>query len=431
MTSTGYPTSNPSTTAISAKTHTNSPISTKHKNSKLTICSGLILNNFGPSVQTIFDCISSRGELTYNSLLSFLTLTLSKQTNSDRQQVIAATRLTRLATLPSLSGLRNMSSLDSEANGYVIAETSIKGALLVLITHGLVTVEDKRASPTARAKYMYTTNLARTMKLARYSKYIKHVETTFGATEALVVKLLLTKGILRSENVVMEAVKSLEETRGDLDEVEGCVKPDRDAILSTYKKECFKAFQTLTSSFVVVKRHPLLYDEGDQADEGGGKRRKTGDGGSSNIEPDDSEVKNLIKESETKVTPGAVWEVSTELLDKRLKSCMIGKFVKERVDFESKKGEDAKKGEVNVDQVVASALWSVAGAQAAILASNRKQAFENRVHYVQVGDGLGGQKDRPISADMAAAVIGKDMSIGRHEIKQGMNSLAETEVNPK
>ena len=115
----------PNLPPASAKTHYLSPISTSPHDPHLTMASGIVLDHLGPTVQTVFDCLSSRGPVAYSQLLFFLTAALSKPVSADRKAAVRQTK----DFVEGFGGLRSQEAIDTESCGYVVAETSIKGAL--------------------------------------------------------------------------------------------------------------------------------------------------------------------------------------------------------------------------------------------------------------------------------------------------------------
>ena len=64
------PSTTTTTTTGVAKTHTTSPMSSKPHDEELTMASGLVLDHFGPTVQSVFDCLAMKGELPFLAILA-------------------------------------------------------------------------------------------------------------------------------------------------------------------------------------------------------------------------------------------------------------------------------------------------------------------------------------------------------------------------
>ena len=83
------PRPSPSTTTTGvAKTHAKSPMSAKPHDEELTMASGLVLDHFGPTVQSVFDCLAMKGDLPFLAVLAYMKKRCSKIENMDRTAVV-------------------------------------------------------------------------------------------------------------------------------------------------------------------------------------------------------------------------------------------------------------------------------------------------------------------------------------------------------
>ncbi|GMI31302.1 hypothetical protein TeGR_g4719 [Tetraparma gracilis] len=416
---------------ISARTHSKSPISTAPHDPLLSLSSSLVLDHFGPSVQTVYDCLLARGPLSLQSLLSFLSASLSKKPTPDRAAVILAARSLpppRADLPPPFAALRPAATVDSEAAGYVVNQVSVKGALLVLTAHGICGVADARKEGARAGRYVYEADGARAARLARYAKYAVHAGGHFGEAGGAVVRALLGRGILRTETAVEEAAVAMWEEGGG---VEGDERGK-----DKFRREAMGAFERLREADVVVRRYPLLHDEGIPAAEPSGQppaKKARGAGGAAapapraaapaHAQPDNELVASLVEA--TRLHAGSVWEVNVSLLDKRLKSGLVGRFVRERCGFEGREGWEPSEGMRKIDDVVTAALWSVAAEQEARVEKNRKQCWDNKVPYKKIGDGLGGAPVGSIRPGAAVAAAGKSehMQLTEEDVEEGLEAL--------
>ena len=124
----------------------------------------------------------------------------------------------------------SQAAADSEMIGYVVEETTIKAALLVLINHGMVTVTKVGAS------FEYKALKKAGMRLARYDRYCQHVKGCYEELTlvefdekkrlpGIIVKAVLCKGMMRTEEIVdycaeQVLIERCREEKKELEEME-------------------------------------------------------------------------------------------------------------------------------------------------------------------------------------------------------------------
>ncbi|GMH91180.1 hypothetical protein TL16_g11981 [Triparma laevis f. inornata] len=299
-----FPTPTPpstSTTSTTAKTHTTSPLSSHLHSSHLTLSSTLILDHFGPTVQTVFDCLALKGDLGFEDLRAVLRKVCGKVENGDRRRVVEEV----MRKMPEFF-LQSQAAADSEIHGYVVSKTSIKAALLVLINHGIVeTTQLTPPTPNCpTACFTYGISLTRASRLSRYDRYVTHVRNSIGNTESLVLRQVLCRGMMRTEDCVSEVAEVL------LEEKE---KEEKESLGGEERRKEVKKFRKEVVRVIVELRGMHLLKEAPTTGE------RSGGGGSDMacVEKDEKEVVEIVGRGE--VEEGSVWMVDVELVDDRLK----------------------------------------------------------------------------------------------------------------
>jgi len=327
------------TTTGVAKTHTTSPMSTKPHDEELTMASGLVLDHFGPTVQSVFDCLAMKGQLPFLGILACMKKRCSKIENVDRTAVVNSAQRAN-------SGLSftSQAAADSEMVGYVVEETTIKAALLVLINHGIVKatwVDGQRG-----ASFEYEALKEMGTRLSRYDRYCQHVKGCYEGLDpdefdvkkrlpGIIVKAVLCKGMMRTEEIVDYCAEQALLERCREEKMEEIEEAESDKILKSNRMECVKVLVDLVASHI-IQDAPTCGpghdgdgdDDNDDDDDGTDKKRKK-----IHIQPDDEEVVSLVKGNK-KLPEGSVWVVNWKYLDERLKCEKVGLHVYECTEIE-------------------------------------------------------------------------------------------------
>ncbi|KAL7516238.1 hypothetical protein ACHAWX_001273 [Stephanocyclus meneghinianus] len=196
------------------------------------LASNCIRDYFGPMVQTVADCLVSRGSSTLSELVAYIKAACVRDWNEQRGSLVDALN----SNVGNPQEERRMyyhgkkvhmnKARGSEMAGFITDPTHIRAALLVLLQHSLVAVSggkpkdlagsseapsDVKADPTlSQTHYTYTFLVDRARLLPRYPRYVERVRQIVDENGAMIVETLLIHGRMRAEDVlacVWEVVK--------------------------------------------------------------------------------------------------------------------------------------------------------------------------------------------------------------------------------
>jgi DNA-directed RNA polymerase III subunit RPC3 len=371
-----------------------SPLSPCPSDPPLDLASDCIRDYFGPSVQTVADCLRSRGPSTLPQLVSRVRSQCRRVVNEERERLVE--RLPAAATMGGSGGgaadpaaaackPRINKAAGPEAAGYIVDAAPVRAALIVLLQHSLVTA----ASPPATSKhhggvlhYVYSFLPERARLLPRYPRYVEHARKAFatgsGADEkamgdyaASVVEEVLLNGRMRTEDLVRNAINAmrhrLESSNHDDDHDDEDDNNDSgldEAKLTELREGVVEALKNLIEAgyFELVKpidESPPVADEeaefGAENDDGvtaaaaasttSKKRKRSGSSSSagrkkaeneeevpSGVEPDDADVVALLRTKQNRAffTQGAVWRANTHMFHDSLRAFCLGRLMAER-----------------------------------------------------------------------------------------------------
>ena len=197
-----------------------------------SLASNCIRDYFGPIVQTVADCLLSKGPLTLSELISYITSTCARDWNTERERLVNRLNANLDNSYYHGSKVHMNKARGSETAGFVTDATHIRAALLVLLQHSLihisggksrdgVLVEGEKADPTSSsAHYTYTFLADRAKLLMRYPKYVERVKDVIDDNAGCIVETLLCEGRMRAEDVI-SAVWSLTKQGADDDDKDG------------------------------------------------------------------------------------------------------------------------------------------------------------------------------------------------------------------
>ena len=141
-----------------------SPASSRHHDPLISLASNIIRDTFGPTVQTVADCLQCRGEMTFAALRKYLQAT-STTTSS-------------------------------------ITTPQIRASLLVLLQHSIVTVKRQTTNI-----YLYTYHTQPAIHIHRYAKFVEYTKKAVDATAACCIEELLLAGRLRTVDLTVQAAE--------------------------------------------------------------------------------------------------------------------------------------------------------------------------------------------------------------------------------
>lgn len=210
-----------------------SPLTTQTDNAPLTLASNSIRDYFGPTVQTVFDCLVSRGNTPPPTLLQIL-----QSIRRTCQRDINAERMRLVDRLEPLSEGRkrvavNLAKKGGEEWGYITSAKAVKAALIVLLQHNIVRAippPNKKASATGdepepddsnekgssssprkkqHDKCCYVVQIQNATYLHRYSRYVEYAKKVYRLEGSVIIEELLVKGRMGTEELVEASWNSL------------------------------------------------------------------------------------------------------------------------------------------------------------------------------------------------------------------------------
>jgi hypothetical protein len=204
--------------AFGSFVHT-SPLSSLPHDPLLTLASNCVRDYFGPIVQTVFDAVvKGGGLLTLASLSTSIRQECKRVLNEEREKLVIRGKFkVQRAKGPS-------------SHGYVVEASTIRGALLVLLQHDIITAvpqkleesskisnenekeKKKNKSSTINNKsltiHIYKANLHKARLLIRYPRMIEYVRKVMDDTAAILVEILFLEGKLETVDLIFKAVMS-------------------------------------------------------------------------------------------------------------------------------------------------------------------------------------------------------------------------------
>jgi len=367
-----------------------SPLSSLPHDPPVDLASNCIRDFFGPTVQTVADCLQSRGPSTLSQIVKKIQSTCQRETNEERERLVD-----RLLPAGRTNGHRNAigsgyrfkinKAIGPEQAGYVVDPAPVHAALIVLLQHSLVSVHlPSRPSggPSKITHYIYSFLPERARLLPRYPLYIEHVRKNIGEDgdlAAAVVQEVLVKGRMRAEDLVARTLSVVKEQRGSVQDdsdagggEEGSENGLSDAQIDELREGVVSAFGSLVEEGFLEIVPPLREPGANEAEDDerefvgadeevpivppGRKRKRSlsgstsessknakkaskgevylddGDGTPPGTDPDDPAIVALIagRENCACFPPGAVWRVNVSMFHDSLRAKCLGRLCHER-----------------------------------------------------------------------------------------------------
>ena len=200
-----------------------SPLSSLPHNPPVEVASNCVRDYFGPTVQTVADCLHSRGESTMPQILSAVRRQCRRVLNEERERLVD-----RLGPITGGRGRPRINKARGpEGAGFIDDAAPMRAALIVLIQHSLVTAsppppkdEEEDVSGgrgggngesggggrgrggAKNVQYRYRYHPDRARLLSRYPKYVEHAKRALDETAAIVVEEMCAHGRMRAEDCV-------------------------------------------------------------------------------------------------------------------------------------------------------------------------------------------------------------------------------------
>lgn len=261
-----------------------SPLSSLPHDPPLTLASNCVRDFFGPIVQTVFDAlVKGGGSMTLASLTLSVRHECKRDWNEERERLVVRGKY-------KLQRAKGPSSA-----GYVVEASSIRGAVLVLLQHDILSIERKGEF------YVYKADVHKARLITRYPRIVEYVKKVMDETAAAIIETLLLEGKLETVDVVWKTVNSLSEVP----------KSDR----YTQRQTVVETFHRLVEGSFVIQVPPL--------------DPKAADGDSSK---DDPAIVSILANAPYKTTlpRQTVWKIHWRLIQESLRAFCLGRLVAER-----------------------------------------------------------------------------------------------------
>mmetsp|Transcript_4803 Transcript_4803/g.7099 ORF Transcript_4803/g.7099 Transcript_4803/m.7099 type:complete len:663 (-) Transcript_4803:2388-4376(-) len=194
-----------------------SPLSSLPHDPSLDLSSNCIRDTFGPTVQTVADCLTGRlaeNGSTLSQIVSVVRKQCKKVLNENLDKLVS-----NIPPVDRASGskLKINKARGPEHAGYVVDADPIRAALIVLLQHSLVTALPPKSGETVdngdggkhvAYKYIFHPNRARL--IPRYPRYIDWAKRHVDENAAAIVEEVLVHGRVRTEDAVRHAMESLQ-----------------------------------------------------------------------------------------------------------------------------------------------------------------------------------------------------------------------------
>lgn len=296
-----------------------SPLSSIDHDPTVTLASNCIRDYFGPTVQTVADCLESRGGAsTLSQLVSAIRGQCRRPWNEERERLVARVEGGKYK----LDRARGPAS-----SGFVADVEPIRDALLVLIQHGMIHVNNiQHPKPT----YRFLVHRARL--LPRYPRFVEYAKKSLDETAAALAEELLLHGRMRTVDAIVATVNRLQELGTDAASVKTNRYTFRQAVVESFRRLVEGGFiEKLSPPKKDVEQQELEFEQGDsnkvvkvEPDEAARESGAEGD--------DDPAVVTLLSQGAYRnVLPrNAVWQINVDMFHESLRAFCIGRLVAER-----------------------------------------------------------------------------------------------------
>jgi DNA-directed RNA polymerase III subunit RPC3 len=212
--------------------------------------------------------------------------------------------------------------------GFVVEAEHIQDALLVLLQHGLVSVEFVQTA------CLYRFNVHRARLLARYPRFVEYAKKALDETAAALVEELVIHGRMTTVDAIVAAVNHLHELGDD------AIKSDR----YTTRQAVVESFRRLVEGGFIEIVPPLKLDADEEVEFEGETTDKTVtldeettkaikvEDQMEDVDGDDPAVVSLLSQGPYRyVLPrNTVWRVNVDMFHHSLRAFSLGRLVAER-----------------------------------------------------------------------------------------------------
>lgn len=213
-----------------------SPLSSLSHDVQHDLCSNCIRDCFGPTCQTVADCLLSKGPSTLAQLISTIRSHCKRNINAERLKLVKGLGPLKRGRHP----VRLNLARGSEEHGFIVEASVVRAALIVLIQHSLVTVKTLKSETDGEAghanananangvehensndvnlKYKYALDYDRATLIQRYPRYVQYAKRVYQEVGAAIVEEILIKGRMATKEVILVTVDFLQRQREDQEE---------------------------------------------------------------------------------------------------------------------------------------------------------------------------------------------------------------------
>lgn len=204
-------------------------------NPLLHLASNAIRDYFGPTVQTVADCLLSEagcsggggGSASSSGADGFSLIAIIQKVKKYCSRDINETRVKLTKLVP--GRLQISKARGPESSGFVVSDDAIRSALLVLMQHSIATaipvVTPAPHTTTALAStaaasgsskqqpqllYKYKIDATRARLLVRYPRFIEYAKRSHDETAAAIVQELLIHGRMTIQDIILETKNTLQ-----------------------------------------------------------------------------------------------------------------------------------------------------------------------------------------------------------------------------
>lgn len=300
-----------------------SPLSSLPHDATLTLASNCIRDTFGPTVQTVADCLQTRGGAsTLAQIVAAIRGTCRRVWNEERERLVA-----RVVVVAGDNKYKLHRARGPATSGYVVEVEPIRQALLILIQHSLVSVDITRGQ---KPTYRFLAHRARL--LPRYPRYIEYGKKALDETAAALLEELLIHGRLLTVDAIVATVSRLHESSAA-----AAVKSEK----YTLRQAVVESFHRLVLGAFIEKVPPLKKRGDDKEYEFEGDENNSNektikveeqDSTTKSKDGDDPAVLALLNQApyRTVLSQNTCWRVNLDIFHQTSRAFNLGRLVAER-----------------------------------------------------------------------------------------------------
>mmetsp|Transcript_294 Transcript_294/g.485 ORF Transcript_294/g.485 Transcript_294/m.485 type:complete len:611 (+) Transcript_294:105-1937(+) len=316
-----------------------SPLSSISHSPLHDLQSNCIRDYFGPTCQTVADCLVSKGPSTCAELISHIRRQCKRDVNSERLKLVQ--------NLEPLAKSRKLAHLNlargSEENGFIVEGATVRAALIVLIQHSLVKIIPpvKTAEVVGKnLKHRYAFECDRAIYIQRYPRFVEYAQKVYQETGAALIEELIVRGRMGTLEAIKESVEC----------VLRYLSVDGDGETSDDEKKVLVQKAVDTMKIMIddgyIELVPPIEDKSDSSSKNHILPKDRQDNSTSNNDVGNDELmepfcstdfvevcaRSILDLGQYKKAfiPGAVWRVNFKMFHAALRAFYLGRLVAER-----------------------------------------------------------------------------------------------------